>query len=86
MLAWLALALQPLALLGSEQPNAEVGNTSALVGATLLGGLPPNGLLFLFSDPFLDPNYEPPNSLLFLGFLFWTSTMEPNSLFSPYLL
>ena len=41
MLAWLALALPPLALLGSEQPAAEAGNASALVGATLLGGLPP---------------------------------------------
>ena len=37
MLAWLALALPPLALLGSEQPAAEAGNASALVGATLLG-------------------------------------------------
>ena len=44
MLAWLALALPPLALLGSQQPAAEAGNASAVVGGALLGGLPPNGL------------------------------------------
>ena len=45
MIAWLALALPPLALLGSQQPAAEAGNASAVVGGALLGGLPPNGLL-----------------------------------------
>ena len=66
MLSWLALALPPRALLGSEQPAAEAGNTSALVGATLLGGLPPNGLppspvLSAESTivPFLGSNFGP---------------------------
>ena len=73
MLAWLALALPPLALLGSQQPAAEAGNASAVVVRPL----------FLFLAPFLDPSYEPPRSYLFLRLHFWTPVMDPNSLFSP---
>ena len=43
MLALLALALPVLALLGGQQPPVAAGNSSALVGAALLGGLPLNG-------------------------------------------
>ena len=75
MLAWLALALPPLALLGSQQPLANAGKCWQM---------PAMPILYLFSAPFLDPSYEPPRSYLFLRLHFWTPVMDPNSLFSPY--